>query len=88
MFNLYFNIYNIYKQKKLIINHKLKKNYKLSVDFNPTTVLLSIGAEGFLSMIAAIDAATKTTTQAMTIPAIAPPDNPLEVFIYLLLLVV
>jgi hypothetical protein len=42
--------------------------------------VLSIGGDGFLSMIAAIEAAAKTTTQAITIPAIAPPPKPLELF--------
>ena len=50
--------------------------YILSV-FNSATVVLSTGGDGFLSMIAA----TRTTTQAITIPAIAPPDNPLELLL-------
>ncbi len=49
--------------------------------FKSTTVVLSIGGVGFLSMIAATAAAIRTTTQAITIPAIAPPDNPLELFL-------
>jgi hypothetical protein len=32
-------------------------------------------------MIAAMEAAAKTTTQAITIPAMAPPDKPLELFL-------
>ena len=40
-----------------------------------------MGGAGFLSIIAAIEAAAKTTTQAITIPAIAPPDKPLELFL-------
>ena len=54
--------------------------YILSV-FNSATVVLSTGGDGFLSMIAATAAATRTTTQAITIPAIAPPDNPLELLL-------
>ena len=53
--------------------------YMLSV-FKSTMVVLSTGGEGFLSMIAAIETAAKATTQAMTIPAMAPPLKPLELF--------
>ncbi len=45
------------------------------------TVVLSTGGVGFLSIIAATAAAIRTTTQAITIPAMAPPDNPLELFL-------
>ena len=44
-------------------------------------VVLSIGGVGFFSKMAAIEAANITTTQAMTIPAIAPPVKPLELFL-------
>ena len=57
----------------------MKIFYIFSV-FNPTTVVLSIAGEGFLSKIAAIEAAAKTTTQAITIPAMAPPLKPPELF--------
>ena len=46
--------------------------------------MLSIGGStlGFLSIMAATEAAIKATTQAITIPAMAPPDKPLEFFLY------
>ena len=43
--------------------------------------MLSIGGADFLSIIAAIEAAAKTTAQTITIPAIAPPEKPLELFL-------
>ena len=56
-------------------------NYIFSTVFNPTTVVLSIGGAGFLSIIAAIEAAKRTATHAITIPAMAPPDKPLELLL-------
>ena len=50
--------------------------------FKSTTVVFSTGGAGFLSIIAAIVAAKSTKTLAITIPAIAPPDNPLELLVY------
>ena len=53
----------------------------------PTLVLLSIGGVCLdLSIIAAIEAAAIITKHAITIPAIAPPDKPPELFLYLTLL--
>ncbi len=49
--------------------------------FNSTMVVFSTGGVGFLSMIAAIEAAARATTQAMTIPAMAPPLYPLELLL-------
>ena len=48
---------------------------------NSATVVFSTGGVDFLSIIAAIAAATSTTTHSITIPAIAPHDNPLELFL-------
>ena len=67
---IYTKINNIYKD---LIKLEINLFYIFSTVFNPTTVVLSIGGDGFLSMIAAMEAAAKTTTQAITIPAIAPP---------------
>ena len=75
---IYTKINNIYKD---LIKLEINLFYIFSTVFNPTTVVLSIGGDGFLSMIAAMEAAAKTTTQAITIPAIAPPDKPLEFFL-------
>ena len=60
----------------------------MSTVLNWTTAVLSIGGStlGFLSIMAAIEAAIKATTQAITIPAMAPPDKPLEFFLYTILL--
>ena len=62
----------------------------LSTVLNWTAVVLSTGGAtvGFLSIKAATEAAIKTTTQAITIPAMAPPDKPLEFFLYTALLLV
>ena len=50
--------------------------------FKSTSVAeLSIGGDGFLNIIIAMATAITTTAQAITIPAIAPPDNPLELFL-------
>jgi hypothetical protein len=55
-------------------------NFYIVSVFKSTMVVLSTGGVGFLSMIAAIEAAARATTQAITIPAIAPPLKPLELF--------
>ena len=40
--------------------------------------------EDFFNIIAAIEAIINATAHAITIPAIAPPYNPLELFLYIL----
>ena len=67
----------------------LYESYIFSTVLNPVTVVFSMGGGvGFLNIIAATAAAIKTATQAMTIPAIAPPERPLELFEYLGLVLV
>ena len=65
----------------MIVENKIMI-YKFSADPNSMAVVLSIGGlDGLLSNIAAKTAPTRTTKDAMTIPAIAPPDKPLDFFL-------
>ena len=58
----------------------------LSILFNPTIVELLVSTTfDLLQNIANIVIRISTTAEAMTIPAIAPPDNPLEFFLHLTL---
>ena len=69
------NLINYLKEFLLEINF-----YKLSVFKSATVPLLSTGVEDFLIINTVTTTAARTATQAITIPAIAPPDNPLELF--------
>ena len=78
---------NIYIKEIIKLFNYLRKTvfifeniYMFSV-FKSTMVVLSTGGVGFLSMTAAIEAAARATTQAITIPAIAPPLKPLELLL-------
>ena len=55
--------------------------YTFSTDFKSTTVVLSKAGADFLHITAIIETARIAITQAITIAAIEPPDNPLELFL-------